>query len=238
MPRLPPADADRMRDVRATSSSSGFTLVEVILAVSIAALVLASLFALYFATSQSVDAQSERRAGGASMSRAMDRLTRDLSNALPVPGYDEGGFALTKGEPEHGDGSVLRFCTARRTDPFDGDTRALRWFEIIEVDYRLERAPRERGKLVRTERPLVGPGAISPPSTNVLAVGVDGFEVQIRQGAEWVDEWVVELGDDQAEWPRAARIQLIPDARARDARPYAVDVLIPTGWTIAPQASE
>ena len=215
-------------------NSSGFTLVELILAVSIAVLLLALIFSLYHTLSRTVDDQEARRTGGAAMLYALDQLTRDLSSALPVPGHEEGGFLLETTEGARGAMSHVTFCTTRYAPGF-GEERDLRWFEIVEVSYWLEYEPRERGRLLRTERPIIGPEALEPPRTNVLATGVDVFHVRVRGEEDWVDAWQTAHDDEEMEWPRAARIVLEPDDRARGARPNTVDVLIPTGWTIEPE---
>lgn len=228
-------------------SSFGFTLVELMLALSIAAVLLGLVFSLYFTVSRTVDGQRDRRAGATAMMYALDRLARDLTSALPVPGHREGGFLLETEDSARGPISRVVFCTTRALPSYTGeaqdlldeerdprDQRDTRWFEIVEVAYWLEYAPRERGRLMRTERPLVGPEALEPARTNVLAVGVDQFHVRVRPENEWVDAWEIKADDEEAVWPRAARIDLVPDDRARGARPQTVDVLIPTGRVIEP----
>ncbi len=111
------------------------------------------------------------------------------------------------------------------------DEGDLRWFDLLEVTYHLERKPRERGRLIRTERPLVGPGSLDPARTHVLAEGVNAFHLRVRIDGEWIGEWAREAGDDASGWPTAARIHLVPDDDMRGARPKTVDVLIPTGLT-------
>lgn len=222
----------------------GFTLIELILAVSIALILLGLVFSLYHTLSRTVDDQRARLTGGTAMMHALEQLTRDLMSSMPVPGYDEGGFLLETEQAARGPSSHVAFCTARfrpanesPRDPADDppdprEARDLRWFDIVEVTYSLEYAPRERGRLIRTERPLTGPAALEPARTNVLATGVDQFHVRVRHEDEWVDAWEVDPDDEEAEWPRAARITVDPDDRARGAHAQTVDVLIPAGWTM------
>ena len=214
---------------------AAFTLVELVLAVSVAALLITLLFSLYLTLSRTVDDQHERRIGGVALVRALDRITQDLISAQPVPGYEEGGFSLDTQDGARGPASSVSFCTARtETWGADADERDLRWFELLEVTYHLERKPRERGRLIRTERPLVGPGSLGPAQTHVLANGVNAFHLRVWIDGEWTGEWTREADDDEGGWPTAARIHLVPDDDMRGAQPQTVDVLMPTGLTFEP----
>lgn len=249
MQTLKPKTGDRPSHVAwptySDAVSTGFTLVELMLALSIAVVLVGLIFSLYFAVSRTVNEQHDRRTGGTAMILALEQVTRDLVNATPVPGYDEGGFLLETEEGARGPASQLTFCSGRarraptgethdlaETETEDSTARDLRWFEVWEISYRLEYAPRERGRLIRTERPIVGPESLEPPRTNVLATGVDQFHVQVRQDDDWTDTWTVDPHDEQATWPRAARITLMPDNRVRGGQTQTVGVLIPVGWTI------
>lgn len=231
--------------------SSGFTLIELMLALAVAVVLLGLIFSLYLTLSRAVDDQHARRAGGAAMIHALDRLTRDLTSALPVPGHDEGGFMLETQDAARGPSSRITFCTTRPTGfrneseqdasaerEVSGMERDGRWFDVVEVAYWLDYTPRERGRLIRTERPLLGPDALEPARTNVLVTGVDGFHVRVRRKDEWVDAWELDLEDEDAGWPSAARITIEPDDQAKGARPYNQDVLIPTGWVIEPDRTD
>ena len=240
-------NSNRKSKIENRKSINGFTLVELLLAVSLAVVLLALIFSLYLAVSRAVDARRERRDGGAAMVHGMERLSRDLTGALPVPGYDEGGFLLETERASRGSSSRLVFCTTRGRSPSEvlgrraseeaeamGLERDPRWFDLVEVVYWLEYQPRERGRLMRSERPLVGPEALEPARTNVLATGVDVFHVHVRSEDEWVDQWEADPDDRETQWPRAARITLEPDEHAQGARALTMDVLIPTGWIIEP----
>lgn len=234
------------------SRARGFTLVELILALSIAVVLVGLIFSLYFAVSRTVNKQHERRTGDTAIVLALEQLTRDLTTTMPAAGYEAGGFLLETEEAARGYASHLTFCSARsRSAPMDttreetdlDDTASnawdLRWFEAVEITYRLEYAPRKRGRLLRTERPIVGPEALEPPRTNVLATGVDQFHVQIRHEDDWSNSWAADPHDhEQAAWPRAARITVVPDQRVGGGKTRTVDVLIPVGWTIVPDGED
>lgn len=202
---------------------SGFTLLELMLAMGLASLVILLVLALAFTVSRAVSERQVRRTGPVALLRAMNQLTRDLMNHFPAAGYEQGGFALEIDPPLRGPASRLTFCSALAA-PVDTDSR---WFELAQVGYYLEQIPGQPGRLIRTRQPLVGPGALELPVRDVLAKGIDGFSVEILRETDWLEEWV---GKPEDVGPAAARITLQP----ADGKAYTLEVLIPSGLVIHP----
>lgn len=198
----------------------GFTLIETILAVVIAAVVIALGLSIYHTTSETVRGQQERRRGGHAGARALEQLARDLVNSLPVEEHRLGRFALQAADERGATRTRLSFCTAIPR----ADTNDLRWFEIHHVTYR-----QDGTDLVRTHQPLVGPGAMDPPVTNRLARDVHVFSVRVHNGEEWADRLETE---EVATWPRAARVELQLTERARGRTNFSRDIFIPVGSEI------
>jgi len=217
--------------MRSRSFAGGFTLVELLLAVGIAATVLALTFSLYFAARRTADEQTRRRAGMPALHLALDQLVRDLTSLQPVPGHETGGLNLITEPGLRGSHSELSFVRSRPAPPA-ALAHDLRWAELIEIRYTLEAAPGLPGRLVRAERPLLGPGSLADPVATTIALGIDSFQVELRRGTEWQDQWQVEADAELYQWPQAARVTLWPDQGRRDRQPRSVDVLIPTGWII------
>ena len=231
--RLSPVPG-RSRPALVSPADPGFTLVEVVLSVSTGVLLVAMLFSLYLMLSRTVDDRQARQRGEGQILLALDRLHRDLTGALPVPGYETGGFALqTEGTAGEGS-SVVSFVTVR---PEPGAPPGSPWSERVQVGYRLDADPAARGNLLRTERPLTGPGALDPPATNVLARGVTSFQLLVRVNEDWEADWTALPGTDTA-WPRAARVTLDPGGDAPGGQARTLDLLIPTGWVIEPEPVE
>ncbi len=222
--------------IRKSGAASGFTLLEVILAIAIAVVLAGFIFSLYMTLSRSVDGHQGRRAGGAALAHALHQVAHDLTGAQPVFGYAAGGLELTTQEGPRGPVSIIRFSTPRADGLPEEQADDLRWFRFVSVEYQLRTRPQERDELVRLERPLVGPDALMDPVETVLAVGVDQFQVELYVDDDWVDAWSVDVTEEEPEmWPARARIRLVGDQRTRGERHHELEVPMPVGWTFAPR---
>jgi type II secretory pathway component PulJ len=210
---------------------SGFSLVELMLALATAVLLVTLLFSLSRTVWRSVDGQDARLRSAASLAQALQALAADLGNAAPAPGYDEGGFLLTTA-PEHlAPRAQLTFCTARRAAPA-GESDDLRWLEMWAVDYRIETDTAGQPNLVRRQRPLAGPGADQPPTVQVLASGIEEFTVTVRNGDEWYADYevpAVTTTEEEMRWPIAARVRLTGTGIATRPHTYTTEFLLPAG---------
>ena len=198
-------------------SSSGFTLLELMVALAIAALLVATLFAAYHAATRTARHQVLRERGTAAAARVADQVGRDLRCAFHVPETPALRFLLQP--PDADRPGVLALCTA--VPPAGGTD--LRWFQTDRVlyvrqDHALLRIvqplPEERGEAVRT---------------NILARGLLGFAVEARAGTDWTNAWT---GTDAAPLPRAARVRVV--AAGLSGGPEKVvetEILIPAGRT-------
>lgn len=209
------------------SRQTGFTLVEVLLAVAVAALVLVLLFSLYRALVNTVDQYRSRRDAGTALAGAVDQLTRDLMSGRPVPGYDEGGLTLDTEQAAGRTMAELTFCTTRPGRPM-GDADDLRWSEVVTVSYRVDRVAGGRNRLLRVTRPLVGPEALLPAQTNVLALGIAHFALTLYIDGEWQED--ARLKPDER-WPQAARMTIEADDQTSGERLFSTDVMLPVGWS-------
>lgn len=220
---------------RPSTARRGVTLIELNLALAIAAVVAILLFSLYATLSRSASGQQARRRGGAAIAQALAVIAQDLTLAMPIYGHPQGGFALSTEEGPRGPLSQVAFSVPRLdelppTDPLD-----LRWFRAVAVEYHLEQRAGDRGRLVQLERPLIGPEALHAARTNVLAIGIDQFHIQVQVDDDWVDAAVCDPDDwENMNWPRLGRIRLVGDRHIRGQREHEVDVVIPAGWTFTP----
>lgn len=214
---------------------SGMTLVELTVAIAIAAALAVVLFSLYRTVSHSAEGQQARLRGEVAVARALREIAHDLTLSLPVYGHTEGGLVLFTSEGPRGPASRVAFAVPR-LDQLPGDGSELRWFRAVAVEYRLDPVPGGRGRLVRLEKPLIGPEALQPATTNIVVEGIDQFHVFMRGESEWVDEYQSDARAwDQLDWPRAARIRLVADRQTRGQREHEIEVLIPAGWTFQPE---
>lgn len=212
--------------------AAGFTLIELGLAISVGVLLLGVLFSFYVMVSRTVAAQQDRRRM-AGADHALEQLTRDFLGIRRFSDHDAGGFLLVAEDGRRGSRSRLSFCTVRPVERRPvSETTDRRWMELVDVEYALEEAPREPGRLIRIERPLAGPDAMNPPLTNRLVEGIDRFIVEVRVDDEWTRDLHVPADDLDHAWPVAARIRIEPARGAADARPREIQVLLPAGWRI------
>ena len=189
------------------------TLIETLLALSIAILVVAVVLSTYQTVSATASGQSRRNNSAEMVSSIRALLTRDFSTVV-VPAEDK-LCAFTLGSDESGF-SKIAFARARAdegaTDP--------RWFTIEQVSYQII-----ENALARVHRPILGPGALEPAKTNVIAAGVSGFHIRAYDGADWYETW------PQQESPGSPQaVSVVFDFQAgREQKHIAMEIMIPVG---------
>ena len=170
--------------LKGVDGRAGLTLLEILIAIALGALVVTVVYSLYHTVSATVLGQSARRAPPEQAAAALDQLSRDLTS-LFLPDDEEGAFHLDPGSAHAVSGSVLRFCTLE----VPAGEADLRWAETVQVAYRLAEDEEGIRELHRESRPLVGPAARTGPVTNVLARPVESFQVKVHDGTAWQEDW-------------------------------------------------
>ena len=204
----------------------GFTLVELLVALSLSAVVLTLVFTGYAVVLAVRRGQAERAAPAETAQQALRQLSRDLERIFVYPGDDATRVLLQAdaGAP-HGL-RELSFCRCA----LPPGARDPLWATAERVAYRLEAATATDSVLICESRPLAGVGARDPPQTNGLFRHVTRFEVRLFDGKEWQAAWPV--GANTSAVPRAARLDLT--VQQGPARVSAVtEVYIPVGNRIA-----
>lgn len=137
------------------SFSRGFTLIEVLLAITISAVVLTVAYASFFQIVKSKDMTEESLETYHEARVILSRITQDISKAF-IPGgiYPQGKDYATPlfiGERTDG-GSALRFATFSSRPVMDSG-----WSDEVEVFYYLVQNPEgEEYSLMRRENPAIG----------------------------------------------------------------------------------
>lgn len=199
--------------------ATGFSLIELIVALGIAALVTAVLFAAYHTVIRTAEQQGLRGRAASASARALDQVSRDLACALHVPDTPALRFALGVRGKAGGDGEQVLVLTTTRPPAADPD---LRWFTVEQVTYLF------RGDtLYRIARPLPEEQGV-PATTNVAARGVRRFEPSAWAGEVWTNVWPLDERSDPL--PPAVRVR-IETAAGRDgpAQAFDTEVYIPAG---------
>lgn len=176
-----------MTPVTRVRSNAGFTLLEIVVAVSIVVLVLGTIYGVFTGISRARDRVEGRGAAGHQARVVFDRIGRELRSAYPVAGID----SAFKGS--NGSGSILpslSFTTAAGT-PAGGAHGGIRL-----VRYTLASLPegQERGyELLRSEVPAFL-GTASPEAASRLLAGVSALHWRFYSDGSWQEEWPASAG--------------------------------------------
>lgn len=162
-------------------SQGGFTLLELLVAVAVAAVVLATVYGVYGSVSRARD-RVERRGAAAHQARVLfDRLGRELRGAYPA-----GGEALPfAGGTDRGSGrTFLRFATTASTPEGGsrGGIRTLR-YELLPGS-----TPGAPGELKRSEAPAFL-GEPPPERAYRMLAGVSAWQLRFHNGTDWQSDW-------------------------------------------------
>ncbi|GEM_PF-1652415 len=206
-------------------SSRGLTLVEILVAVSVATLIVTVALSLYFTFSASFRRlASPRRQEAAS---AMDEIRRDLSCCVQavfsnIPAFE---VACSESGGRTPSLSTLAFRMAEHL-PGNEETAPL---AIHQRRYALV----DSGKasvLFRESVCLWGPDAMSPSTSNAILKDITRFDVQVLDGGQWTNRWSSAGG---RMFPRAARVTMAwRETQATGSA--SMLVFIPAGNSIPP----
>jgi general secretion pathway protein J len=202
-------------------SRRGFTLLEVMIAASLLAVMGAMVFGSFSRAhnqKQQVEAADDRIAQARG---AMDRMAAEISLAFLSEHYDRKRFTqrptLFKGE-DRGRQDTLVF-TALVHERFEQDQKA---GDQAVVKYFIDRDRTNENKfesLIRREYPIIDEDAERRGVRQVLCENVKRLELQYWDALknEWVDEWDASRPEHQGVLPERVRIQLaIVDEEGKD----------------------
>ncbi len=204
----------------------GLTLVELLAAVAILALLVGVVFLVYGTVLNTLRNQAVGRESLEPAAEALDALQRDLLGALALRGATNPPFILApagEGAPET---FTLRLFTAW---PGEG-SNDWRTYGIREVEYALRKeSAAEAYALVRRRRPF----RVPPPAAEAAAASAEtllrpvaGVQILVYDGNAWTNAWGA--GAAAGALPKAARISLrIGDPSA--PRTLELETLIPAG---------
>jgi len=204
------------------TASTGFTLIEVLLALMVSAIVLViicTVFGSALKLQQSASASVDR---SLPIERALSMMRKDLKNTVAPGGMLAG--PLQSGSLQTGDANagIQIYTTTGVMLP------NAPWSEIQKVTYGLQ-SPNDsssNGKdLVRTvTRNLLTTGT-EDDDEQFLASGVESLDFSYFDGANWLDTW-----DDTTETnlPMAVRVNLqLAPMSAEAAKPDPIQLLVP-----------
>jgi type II secretion system protein J len=229
----------KVADARSTrrDREAGFTLLELLVSVTIAAILVATQVAPFQRTILSRDIAERRMEQSSSARLVLQRLSEELSSALPLAG-EERRFSLTEQQMETAS-SEIRFATtaAQRVQGGARDPVQL-------VHYYLEAEPfgesagagaerrsgRRVARLVKAQLPSIAAPEVEPLVLPVLD-GVTSFRVRVVPPDEdtWVDTWAGLPEGGAGGLPRAVELELAIDDGTAAPPIYRLAVELPMG---------
>jgi type II secretory pathway component PulJ len=212
-----------MPAMTSTSSHTGATLVEVLVALGIGVMITAVVILAHHALTQQAGRQLDRQRIDERADRTINELRLDLQQLFLPLDDDTGTVSLENSATNLVSLSFLR--RARLTSE-----AALSTSRLERVTYRFEQFG-EKTELIRTVAAVTGPDAELPAATNRLGQSWPQIFIHLHDGEAWRTNWpFAGMEDDKADppRPRAARIQLLGDG----APVHETLVVIPSGLSV------
>ena len=209
-----------------------FTLVEMLLAVAICAIVLVAINGVFAAAVRLRDKTSDVIEESLPVTRALDILHRDLKGAVGPGGYLAGDFkcgaqamGARMGLSGEAGSAGLDFCTS--TGAIDDKTP---WGDIQEVFYALK-APADRNQagmdLVRcVNRNLLATTTQTPDTQWLIRTNVQTLQFDCYDGTQWRNTWDTSVGDTNLPMAVRVRIQLVAKPGETSANPQPLEMLV------------
>lgn len=177
-----------MRAAICRSHSSGLTLIEVICALAIAAMLMATLMGTLTLTARAIT-EASRSARQRRVEAGLERILRhDLAAAVQP---DAQNVVALNGGPtvpsEVAEEPCLEFCTTTRLSPAPATGGA----GLTEVSYVLRTDSEAVGRQVLLRRETEYTPGRQPPDRPLerLAAGITFWQLSFYDGAHWVDHW-------------------------------------------------
>jgi type II secretion system protein J len=209
-----------------------FTLIEMLLAVAICAIVLVAINGVFAAAVRLRDKTSDAVEAALPVTRALDVMNRDLKGAVGPGGFLAGDFkcgasamGARMGLSGEAGSAGLDFCTS--TGAINDKTP---WGDIQEVFYELK-APTDRDQagmdLVRCINRNLLATTTQTPEIQWLMGKVQTLQFDCYDGTQWRNTWDTSAGDTNLPVAVRIRIQLVAKEGERNANPTPLEMLVP-----------
>lgn len=211
--------------------ASGFTLLEISLALAAGAIILIAIYGVFSRAIHLRNDATERTRLVRVQAHALNILRSDLRGARISGGSLASVLSTTAQSQTGGFPGYLKFTTTTARDSAKDDEIANA--DLQQVAYYLTTDPDAKdtraGLLVRTvDGNLLAPVQTTTLPEEPLLGGIESMEVSFFDGTDWTDTW--EASQDDPTLPQAVRVRLQPAAaNLGDAKPPVMEVLVP--WT-------
>lgn len=213
------------------SRQRGFTLLEVLIAITITGLIGVGTYQLFNSTMRTQSVMEEKAAKLERMQRAMTFISRDFQQLVPRPvrnGYGDLEYALTNRNNLY----LIEMTRLGWRNPM-----LARRSELQRVTYELS----DEGKLLRSYYPVLDRAQENEPVTQELLDEIEEFRIRfLDENNEWHDEWPLEpmLGENNqvglVALPKAVRIEFVHQTFGTVYRLYDIVGFYRTPATVVP----
>ncbi len=215
---------ERLRQKHAVSaynSAAGFTLVEVLVAAVIAAMLMSLALGFTFGMRRSVAFARERDEVLEAARVALDQMSRDLAcTQWSHTGESKLRFSGERSRRASAGDDRMDFVTSRVVGTARGEVAG----GLAEVGYRVNH---ERGVLLRREQVMPDDEFTSGGTSVVMAENVTGLRCEYFNGKEWVEEWD---GESEKDLPLGVKVKLTVYAGGREEQQeFSTIVSLPLG---------
>jgi type II secretion system protein J len=211
---------------------SGFTLIEVLLALAICAIVLVAINAVFATAVHLRDQTSAKVAEGLPVDRALDVLRRDLKGTVGPGGFLARDFkcgaqsmGTSMGLSGEAGGGGLDFYTS--TGVIGDDSP---WGDIQEVFYELK-APTDRNQLgmdlVRCVNRNLLATTTQTPDSQTLMSHIETLQFDCFDGFQWQPTWDTSAGDTNLPPAVRVRIQLAAKPGEDASKIQPLEMIVP-----------
>jgi len=219
-------------DLRPSRSVQAFTLIEMLLALAICAIVLVAINGVFATAVRLRDKTSEAVEKGLPISRALDTLYRDLKGTVGPGGFLMGDFrcgaqamGATMGLSGEAGSAGLDFYTTT-----GGVSDKAPWGDLQEVFYELK-APNDRNQpgmdLVRCINRNLLATTTQVPEIQQLMGNVQTLEFDCYDGFQWRNTWDTSAGDTNLPVAVRVRIQLAAGPGENASTMQPLEMLVP-----------
>ena len=214
------------RNRQGNNWSSGFTLVEILVALVAAVLIIGVILGIY----QSVSRTMQSTIGGpCTLSKAasvLDIIRRDLVSAAYLPISESGQFILDRGPDTENASSSIAFYMLSVASVEEGMMQSL---AATRISYRIEwnrDQGQETGSLVREVRKLTSDGIADTSEGDTLVKGIEQLKFMAFDGEEWQESW---QDESSRMLPKAVQIKLVFKTGSDRIHELKTEVLIRAG---------
>ncbi|HAR96188.1 MAG TPA: hypothetical protein DCR97_09530 [Deltaproteobacteria bacterium] len=195
-----------------TKGSSGFTLIEVLLALALSALLLTTVYWTYFSIDRSIDAATEGH-DAMETGRGLIELLKQDVRGITLARFP---FVATIEEIDGQQVGAIEFTT---TSHLGQDTH-----QLTRVGYALVQDSNGKKTLVRRQTRNLRDDVVEFDMTSELSTIVTGFSLGFYDGTDWVESW-----DSKARngLPKQVRFTLDISDRKGGTRTFTTEETIP-----------